>query len=528
MLRDCLPGVDHLRCRWHIRQNITKHIRPLLKGQGSRWTQFNRLFRQCMDESSQRLFEEHWQRLLVVYPEAAPYMTKEVYPDRKGWASCWTNAFATFGAHSTSRVESVNSVIKMVVNPSFPLKDLFDAIMSLSKTQSQRVINSHNDNRYDRAARDGPVYGDARVVLTKQAAREVDTEGAYREMYDLHWFDEKPSIDWQADTMVQEVGASTVIIGVQSGVHSVVRWLVRSVVDLGVQTIVQCTPATSNHPSLEDMDGDITNQGGGWLVTMTQMRRGGQSHLPHWVRVGETFASCTNCHFASKFLLPCRHILAVNLRIWPNAAFRAGQCHPRWLLSTSSPHVAPPATHRPRAMASSDAICCSVSVQDMQHFDSDNDDFADPAAPFEPSHNRNHRDLMAAAEYLSTHLHGYPRAEWNAVIAQLRDMAKSRAQGEPTVCAPAGRRQRRQEAPSCSQHSVQQSANAVSAAPQPDPSVSSASHLAPLDPPVVRSRGRRTTRATTPSNHKKSTRAADSLPKRRRTATLTASPPATQ
>jgi hypothetical protein len=527
-VRECLPGVDHLRCRWHIRQNINKHIRPLLKGQGARWTLFNRQFRQCMDEPSQRIFEEHWKRLMVSYPEAAPYMNREVYSDKMGWASCWTNAFATFGAHSTSRVESVNSVIKMVVNPSFPLKDLFEAITTLSEGQSHKVINAHNNNRFNRALREGPVYGDARLVLTKQAAREVDIEGAYKEMYDLHWLDRKPDLDWQADTMVQEVGTSTVLIGVQPGVHSVVRWEVHSVVDLDVQKIVQCIPVASAHPSLEEMDGDIPNHEGGWLVTMTQMRRGGQSHLPHWVRVGETFASCTNCHFASKYLLPCRHIMAVNLKFWPNAAFQGGQCHPRWLLSTSSTSsstAAPISSSASLSLASSNS---NLEVQDMQDFNSDDDDFADPAAPFEPSHNRNHNDLMAAAAYLSTHSRGYPRSQWNADIALLREMAKSRAQGAPTADAPGGRRRRRSQASSSSPQPVLQSAATAAAVQESHPSTFSLPNPAPLDPPVVRRKGRHSSRATTPSNYQKSTRAADSLPKRRKKTDCGAFPSATQ
>ena len=128
-----------------------------------------------------------------------------------------------YGCQSTSRVESVNSVTKKVVFPSFPLKDLFDAITVLSDQQSKRLINSINDNRFNTAAREGPVYGDVRLHLTKQAAREVDIEVASRDNYVALYLDAKPDIDWQADARVERVGDGTIVVGVRSGAHSTSR-----------------------------------------------------------------------------------------------------------------------------------------------------------------------------------------------------------------------------------------------------------------------------------------------------------------
>jgi hypothetical protein len=81
--------------------------------------------------------------------------------------------------------------------------------------------------------------------------------------------------------------------------------------------------------------GVVRSQLGGWLVVIRQQRldlRPTSTHIPHWVEISSKGATCSGCHFAAKFLLPCRHILAVNLRMREGQAFQVGQCHQRWLL----------------------------------------------------------------------------------------------------------------------------------------------------------------------------------------------------
>jgi len=61
------------------------------------------------------------------------------------------------------------------------------------------------------------------------------------------------------------------------------------------------------------------------------------------VRVREGSASCTDCEFNTNYLLPCRHILAVNIFRWHSArTFYPGQCHRRWWLDECSSLITSP------------------------------------------------------------------------------------------------------------------------------------------------------------------------------------------
>ena len=191
-----------------------------------------------------------------------------------------------------------------------PLTDLFTIIDEISAEQGQHLVTALADNRWDTAAFAGPVYDDARKVLTRQAAALVHAEGLTREFYVARWMRRKPELDWDVDFF--------------SGVHSVMD----SPVDSIIESIFDSTAQSV-------ADSNVDKPQGGWLVVLLPERRGDgastYTHLPHWVVASETSATCTNCHFATMYLLPCRHIQAVNLRWYQGRAFQPGQCHPRWM-----------------------------------------------------------------------------------------------------------------------------------------------------------------------------------------------------
>jgi len=404
VIETALPQVAHLRCRFHLRQNINKHVRSKLRGE--RWVAFNRLYHQCLHEPSLTVFEHLWARLMETYPESAAYMSEHVYPFRSHWASCWTNQYVTMGAHSTQRVESMNSLVKTICRPSFPLTDLFSAVTAISREQSEALIASLSDNRFTYPDYEGPLYNDARKVLTKQAAALVHIEGSYRENYSVRWMDRQPGIDWTSDTSVVDMDNCvplhfTVPTVVPSIIHSSIPSDVHSTVT------VYCTTAVFlQRPLTEALEDAV----GGWLVTVVPSRRGTRTHLPHWVCVSGKHGTCTNCHFATVYLLPCRHILAVNLKVWPGQAFQVSQCHPRWLLDNDD--------LRPSHVSTAAEEEKSLSPTDgAMRFDSQS---VDDNHTFEPSHDQNHNDLMAATERLSRIMHGHPRSEWDKVIAVIR------------------------------------------------------------------------------------------------------------
>jgi hypothetical protein len=210
VIEENLPWATHLRCRFHIRTNINKNLRLLYKGDSSSWQLFLRGYYRCINEPSEVRFEQLWTTLMQAHPRVVEYMTKEVYSHRKQLASCYTNKYVTLGAQSTQRGEGMNALIKAWIIPSLPLSYLCEVVKGMSDRQAAKVLLSLCDNRYTPPDRDGPVYGDARKVLTKQAAWLVDVEGSARESYEVRWFAQQPAIPWTHDVHVNDVGVPDV------------------------------------------------------------------------------------------------------------------------------------------------------------------------------------------------------------------------------------------------------------------------------------------------------------------------------
>jgi len=61
-----------------------------------------------------------------------------LYGKKKKWASCFTPPIFTAGIHTTSRIESVNAIIKMYVNSNSEVSDLFDFVIAFEEKASFR------------------------------------------------------------------------------------------------------------------------------------------------------------------------------------------------------------------------------------------------------------------------------------------------------------------------------------------------------------------------------------------------------
>jgi hypothetical protein len=463
-----LRFVPHLRCRFHLGLNIQKNLRSKLKGG---WPAFMSSYRRCMQEPSTTHFEELWAAMMTDFPLAADYMKKQLYSCKTGWAACWTNQYPTMGAHSTQRVESQNSMIKRVRQASFPLVDLFQSLEEISAQQSRRRLDVLSNDEHIRMDHDCPVYNDAALSLTRHAAVLVSKEGQRREFYDVCWLPMRPDIDWQAD--IDDLPHH-----MRYPVDNAVHWSVSYCVDLFVACVVgydvdfcvdshvhyvvcfcifyavaTCCQASSTPLGVSSLDNRLDSAEGGWLVTLRGDRaqrssNGGQqrpaaaaagrlpsrTHLPHWVRVGRAEATCSNCHFAGQYLLPCRHIMAVNLWLWPGRAFQLQQCHTRWRLD-----------HRPDATVSGAAgggvangVALQPEVTQMSLEDSDialtggveSDDGGDL---YEPSADVKHVTLMAAAKRQSALFQQEPAVIWEWLAGEVDGLFSRRPTLEQAI-----------------------------------------------------------------------------------------------
>jgi len=62
------------------------------------------------------------------YPNVKNYLMRALYPSRQAWARAFTSKIFTAGIQTTSRVESLNSVIKRELSANGTLCNLADAL----------------------------------------------------------------------------------------------------------------------------------------------------------------------------------------------------------------------------------------------------------------------------------------------------------------------------------------------------------------------------------------------------------------
>ncbi|PKY57778.1 hypothetical protein RhiirA4_429238 [Rhizophagus irregularis] len=91
---------------------------------------------------SEEQFNTKYQEMLDKYEPCRPYLEKRIYPSRESWARYCISKIFTAGIESTQRVESINGVIKKLVDRGTLLKELVTAIeRELDKESHYTRIN---------------------------------------------------------------------------------------------------------------------------------------------------------------------------------------------------------------------------------------------------------------------------------------------------------------------------------------------------------------------------------------------------
>ncbi|CAG8625274.1 2400_t:CDS:2, partial [Racocetra persica] len=130
------PKMRYLHCIWHIGQNLPKNLKNKLYGN---YEDFAKKFFQCHNKLSIESFEYEYVKLIEDYPAAASYL-KHLYKSKKSWTRCYTSSCFTARMQSTSRIKSVNGIIK---------KDLDGRCVSLNDlcTSITRILKKHQNHK---------------------------------------------------------------------------------------------------------------------------------------------------------------------------------------------------------------------------------------------------------------------------------------------------------------------------------------------------------------------------------------------
>ena len=102
--------VFHGHCLWHLLKNLAKNLEPLLQGE---FNKFMADFWSVYRVGSPPMFLEKWGILLNNWLIAAPYLNKNIFPDRDTFAWPWVGVRFLAGLRTTGRVESEHKTHKL-------------------------------------------------------------------------------------------------------------------------------------------------------------------------------------------------------------------------------------------------------------------------------------------------------------------------------------------------------------------------------------------------------------------------------
>ena len=136
------PQITHFLCQWHIKQNFKKHC-SYLQTMNLKETYDKILALPFLKKPED--FESEYEAVISLlkskkFTKSFEYLGS-VYKKKLKWASCYTPQIFTAGIHTTSRIESVNALIKSYVNSNSEVSDLFDFIIAFEEREFLKIQN---------------------------------------------------------------------------------------------------------------------------------------------------------------------------------------------------------------------------------------------------------------------------------------------------------------------------------------------------------------------------------------------------
>lgn len=131
--------IQHLLCIYHLLENIKRKSKSKLRGDMAK--NFVTDFYIMRNSYNEEQFDMRYHEMLNKYEPCHSYLENWLYPSRNSWARYSIAKTFTAGIESTQRVESINGVIKKLVDRGTRLKELVIAIERESDKESYFIGN---------------------------------------------------------------------------------------------------------------------------------------------------------------------------------------------------------------------------------------------------------------------------------------------------------------------------------------------------------------------------------------------------
>ena len=127
----------YLLCIYHLLENVKKKAKSKLRGEAA--SSFVTDFYTMRNSYSEQKFDKKYKEMLTKYEPCRLYLEKRLYSSQKSWARYCISKIFTAGVESTQHVESINGIIKKLVDRGTLLKELVTAIECELDKESQYI-----------------------------------------------------------------------------------------------------------------------------------------------------------------------------------------------------------------------------------------------------------------------------------------------------------------------------------------------------------------------------------------------------
>ena len=106
VIKDTIGHSKHIRCIWHIEQDLEKY----LKSKITNWEQFKLLWSKAVNALTEQEFINNWIQLRTLYDISAGAYLDQLFRIKEKFVRCFVKQTCTLGCFSTQRCESSNRV----------------------------------------------------------------------------------------------------------------------------------------------------------------------------------------------------------------------------------------------------------------------------------------------------------------------------------------------------------------------------------------------------------------------------------
>ena len=182
-IEQVLPASRHLRCWYHIEQNMKSNLVDAGLLTEEQWKLFLQEWKSAALKDEEDTFEAAKDRLHQAFPTAVAYLTAWIWPNGDSFLICRIKASTTLGILSTQRVEGLNSTLKtsLIVGSKTPLVTLFSSLQYAAERKDRDEISQLHRQEEGEAGRvnRGSFQDTVQPFVSRWAAKKIRSEFDY-------------------------------------------------------------------------------------------------------------------------------------------------------------------------------------------------------------------------------------------------------------------------------------------------------------------------------------------------------------